>query len=100
MQAGKDTDLIEKCLNNDRNAQKALYHQHKVQMYTLAYRITNNTQDAEDALQEGFLNVFKSLSSFQGGAQLSTWIHTIIARAAIKKVKTNVNFEEIEQVNQ
>ncbi|MBN2174431.1 MAG: RNA polymerase sigma factor [Bacteroidales bacterium] len=92
--------IIEGCLKNDRVAQKALYDQYKTKMYTLAFRITNNFEDAADAVQEGFLQVFESLPTFNGDSKLGTWIHTIIARAALKKVKSQMHFEEISENNQ
>ncbi len=61
----EDDKIIEGCLRNDRWAQKALYDKYKSRMYTLAYRIANNFEDANDILQEGFLEVFKSLKSFR-----------------------------------
>ncbi len=92
--------IIQGCLNNERHAQKALYNKYKTEMYTLAYRITNNYEDANDALQEGFLQVFQGLASFKGNSGLGTWIHTIIARAAIKKVKNKIHFAAIDESNQ
>ncbi|NCU36770.1 RNA polymerase sigma factor, partial [Candidatus Falkowbacteria bacterium] len=56
-----ETDIIEACLKSDRVAQKALYDQFKTRMYTLAYRITGNFDDANDVLQDGFLQVFRKL---------------------------------------
>ena len=94
-----DTDLIEACLRSDRVAQKALYDRHKTQMYTLAYRITGNFDDANDVLQEGFLLIFRKLHTFKGEAKLSSWIHTIIARAAIRKIKDRIYFEDIESTD-
>jgi len=93
----QEEKIIQGCLNNDRKSQKALYNKYKTEMYTLAYRITNNHEDANDALQEGFLQVFQGLTSFKGNAGLGTWIHTIMARAAIKKVKSKIHFEEIKE---
>lgn len=89
--------IIIDCLQNDRVAQKALYDQYKTEMYTLSYRITNNFEDANDVLQEGFLQVFESLKSFSGKSQLGTWIHTIIARTALKKIKNKIHFLEISE---
>ena len=87
--------IVQGCLQNNRQAQKALYEKYKTEMYTLAYRITNNFEDANDALQEGFLQVFENLKTFKGNSKLGTWIHTIVARAAIKKIKNKIHFVEI-----
>ncbi len=94
-----EKDIIEGCLKNDRVAQKALYDLFKTRMYTLSYRITGNFDDANDVLQEGFLLVFRKLHTFNGEAKLSSWIHTIIARAAIRKIKDRIYFEDIENTD-
>ncbi|HEY9114356.1 MAG TPA: RNA polymerase sigma factor [Bacteroidales bacterium] len=93
----KEAEIIFGCLKNDRTAQKALYDYYKTKMYTLSYRITNNFEDANDVLQEGFIHVFNNLKSFQGKAQLGTWIHTIIARTAIKHIKNKIHFVEVNE---
>jgi len=92
-----EEDIIKGCLKNDRAAQKALYDQYKTKMYTLAYRITNSLEDANDVLQEGFLYIFGNLKSFKGDSKLGTWIHTIIARAALKKISHRIIFSEISE---
>lgn len=89
--------IVEGCLKNDRLAQKALYDRYKTRMYTLSYRITGSFEDANDVMQEGFLQVFENLISFKREAKLGTWIHTIMARAALKKIKTRIQFTEIDE---
>ena len=96
----QEKNLLSKCLENDRLSQKILYDKYKNQMYTLCFRICNNYDDANDAMQEGFVQVFRNLSSFKGNSKLSTWIHTIIARTAIKKVKNQIYFEELNDSNE
>ena len=96
----REEEIIIGCLKNDRMSQKALYDLYKTKMYTLSYRITNNFEDANDVLQEGFIQVFEGLKSFQGKSQLGTWIHTIIARAALKKIKDRIHFVELNNNNE
>lgn len=93
-----EEEIIRGCLENDRASQKALYDRFKARMYTLAWRITGNFEDAGDVIQEGFLQVFRHLRDFRGGSKLGTWIHTIIAREAIRKVKDRIYFEDLEEV--
>ncbi len=87
--------LIEACLENDRKAQKALYYKYKDAMYTLAYRVLGNFDDANDALQDGFIQVFNKLETFRGDSSLGAWIKTIIVRAAYRKLNPRMDFEEI-----
>ena len=94
-----EKELIEGCKLNDRIAQKELYEKYKSQMYTMAYRVTNDFDKANDALQEGFIDVFKDIMKFGGNSALGTWIHTIIFRKALKLVKNQMYFEEIEEAH-
>jgi len=96
----REEEILNDCLKNDREAQKALYDQYKSEMYTLSYRITNNFEDANDVLQEGFIQVFENLKSFKGDSQLGTWIHTIIARAALKKIRNRIYFDELTEIEE
>ena len=93
-----ESEILDGCRNGERIAQRALYDQYKSQMYTLAYRITGNFEDAEDALQEGFLKVFRSIDSFRGDSKAGTWIHTIMARTALARVKNKMQFTDLEIV--
>ena len=93
-----ESEILDGCRNGERIAQKALYDQYKSQMYTLAYRITGNFEDAEDVLQEGFLKVFQNLKSFRGDSQAGTWIHTIMARTALARVQSKMQFTDLERV--
>ncbi|MDA3893542.1 MAG: RNA polymerase sigma factor [Salinivirgaceae bacterium] len=72
-----------------------LFNKYKDAMYTLIYRITANPNDAEDALQEAFVNVFMKLDTFKGDSTLGAWIKTICVRTALRKNKTNFKYEDI-----
>jgi len=60
-----ESSLVEACLQNDRLAQKALYDRYKDAMYTVAYRITNDFDLAQDVLQDAFIQIFKGLKNFR-----------------------------------
>ncbi len=100
MRNHREEEIIIGCLKNDRISQKALYDKYKTKMYTLSYRITNNFEDANDVLQEGFVQVFDGLKSFNGKSQLGTWIHTIIARTALKKIKNKIHFVNLSEIEE
>ncbi len=53
-------------------------------VFNLAFRITGNRQDAEDVVQETFLQVHKGLSNFRGESQPSTWIYRIAVNTGLK----------------
>ena len=68
-------DLIDACIAKDRLAQKRLYNKYKDAMFTLTYRITGDFSLAGEALQDGFLNVFKNLSKFNVLIRFNVYPH-------------------------
>ena len=93
-----ETELIKACLNNENAAQRTLYDRYKRAMYTLAYRLTNDFDDANDVLQDSFLVVFKDLAKFRQEATLGTWIRAIVVRKAYEKLKKPKFFELLEEI--
>lgn len=81
-----DSDLINACLRNDRSAQRILYDRYKRAMYTLAYRLTSDFDDANDILQDTFLDVFRKLETFKGESTIGAWIRVILVRKAYKRL--------------
>jgi RNA polymerase sigma-70 factor (ECF subfamily) len=82
-----ENELIDACIQNNRFAQRTLYDRYKRAMYTLAYRLTGDFDEANDVLQDAFLDVFKNLGSFRKDASLGAWIKTIVARKAYKQFR-------------
>ncbi len=91
-----ESELIQACLRNDRLAQKELYERYNSAMYTLAYRITNDFEMANDVLQDAFIKVFRNLSKFRRESTLGAWIKTIVVRTALSKIKKEPIVESLE----
>lgn len=96
--AEREKLLIQRCLGNDRTAQKELFMAYKDAMYTVLYRMLGNTEDAEDALQEGFVSVFTNLRAFRGDGSVGGWMKTIFIRIAIKKLNARKYFEDTDNI--
>ena len=88
-------DLIAQCLAHDRLAQRTLYDQYRRAMFTLAYRITGDFEEAAEVLQDAFIQVFKNLEKFRYESTLGAWIKTIVVRMAYRHLKSRVVFEEL-----
>jgi RNA polymerase sigma factor (sigma-70 family) len=52
-------------------------------MYNVAYRITNNGDEAADVLQEAFISAFRNLGSYRGDASFGGWLKKIVVNKAI-----------------
>jgi RNA polymerase sigma factor (sigma-70 family) len=89
--------LLEGCIAGDRRAQKALYDRYKDAMYTLAYRITSDFEQAHDVLQEAFVAVFRGLPRFRRESTLGAWIKTIVVRTAYKKLRREPLMESLDE---
>jgi len=61
-----------------------LVDRHSAPVFNLAFRVTGNRQDAEDVVQDTFLQVYRGLPGFRGDSQVSTWIYRIALNASLK----------------
>jgi RNA polymerase sigma-70 factor (ECF subfamily) len=91
-----ELELLKNCLRQERKAQRALYDKYKDAMYTLLFRMLDDEEEAADALQEAFIEVFKSLPSFLGKSSLGAWIKTIVIRAGLARQQKMVVQQPVE----
>jgi RNA polymerase sigma factor (sigma-70 family) len=82
-----ETELITQCIAGHRMAQRLLYERYSKAMYTVAYRLTSNPEDACEVVQDGFLQVFKHIGRFERRSTLGTWIKSIMVRTAISHLR-------------
>lgn len=80
-------ELIGRCRMGDQEAHFRLYKLYSKAMYNVGYRITGNEEDAEDVLQEAFVNAFKNLESYRGDATFGSWLKRIVVNKAINLIK-------------
>ena len=86
-----DTDsdrvLLARIRAGDKSACAECIELHSPGLYRVALRILGDEAEAEDALQETFLNAFKSINSFDGRSGLNTWLYRIIYNAALMRIR-------------
>jgi RNA polymerase sigma factor (sigma-70 family) len=88
-----DKIIVKECLRGNRTAQKALFEKYKTGMYTVAFRILGNSDDAQDALQDTFINVFTHLTDFSFRSTLGSWIKRITVNCSLQILKKQNRFE-------
>ena len=91
----KDSELqkiINGCLNNDRESQHRLYDRYASGMFVVCRRYANSREEAEDMLMEGFMNVFKNLSSFKGDSKFFTWVYSVMVNTAVSHYRSVKRF--------
>jgi len=95
----EELNLIQACSRRERWAQQQLYKDHYSKMMGVCLRYSNNREDAQDILHEGFIKVFKNIAKYQPGTSLSAWIRRIMVNTSIDFYRKNVRrrTEDIEQ---
>ncbi|MFB6342651.1 RNA polymerase sigma factor [Saccharicrinis sp. FJH62] len=80
-------DVIEQCLQGDRQAQFRLYSLYADKMLNVAHRMTNSREEAEDILQESFIDAFTRLNTFRFEASFGSWLKRIVVNKTINRYR-------------
>lgn len=79
-----ESDLIKGCIEGNRQVQEELYNRFAPKMYAVCLRYANNTDDAKDLLQEGFIKVYKNLHRFRAEGSFEGWIRRVFVNSSIE----------------
>jgi RNA polymerase sigma factor (sigma-70 family) len=92
-----DYQLLENIKKGLQAAYAELVNRHKNYAFTLANRILNNREEAEEATQDAFLKVFSAINTFNKNAKFTTWFYRIVLNEALgRKRKNKIYTEDIE----
>ncbi|MBI3129975.1 MAG: RNA polymerase sigma factor [Acidobacteria bacterium] len=90
----QQSDLIRLAVEGDSDAFGALIHPHLSLFHHGIYRILANHQDAQDALQDGLLAIYRGLPRFEGRSQFSSWAYRICINAALMHRRSSRRYVE------
>lgn len=79
----EETLNLEALRKKDKHVFAQLVDQNSDHIYRLALRLTGNSQDAEDVVQETFIKAFNNVESFEGRSKVSTWLYRIATNEAL-----------------
>ena len=91
----EDTALAAACLSGDLRAYERLYSLHGARMKNLARNILGSVTDAEDAVQETFLKVQRSIASFRGQSSFVTWTFRILVNTCYDARRSRLRKKEV-----
>lgn len=83
-----DASLVARCAAGDADAFKEIYDSHATRLYNLAWRMTGSPAEAEDMLQDIFLQAFRKLESYKGEAALGTWLYRLAMNLLLDRVRS------------
>lgn len=81
------SELIEKCKDNNRKAQMQLYDMYCKAMFNTAMGFTKDDMIAQDMMQEGFIKAFKKIDTYNGEATFGSWLKRIVINQCLDYLK-------------
>lgn len=89
-----DLALADRCRRGDATAFEELYRRHATRLYNLLYRMLGSQADAEDQLQEVFLQAYRKLETFRGESALSTWLYRLAHNLCLDHLRSKAGKRE------
>jgi RNA polymerase sigma factor (sigma-70 family) len=91
------TAVVDRAAKGDANAQEQLYRQFGKAMYNICLRMSGNTADAEDLLQDGFVQAFNHLHQLKMAEQFGGWLKRIVVNSCIKHCKQRIRLNNLDE---
>jgi len=80
---------VDKLKRGEKAAFRRLYEEYHQKVYSTAITMLGNTEDAEDAVQEVFMKIYRKISYFKGKSKIGTWLYRIAVNVCIDHVRRN-----------
>jgi len=90
-----DAELVKRVVAQDHEAFRVLMKRHNQMLYRAARSILKNEAEAEDAVQEAYLQAYRAMADFRGDAKLSTWLVRITVNEAITRLHKHARRAEV-----
>lgn len=97
----EEEDIIQRCLNGERDAFSIFVENYQKMVYTVAYRMLGDENAAKDAAQDSFIAAYVSLKNFKKDSKFSTWLVSIAinkCRSILRSKKEAVSLTEVEDI--
>ena len=89
-----------RCRNGEQRAQLEIYNKYQKAMYNTALRIVNDKAEAEDVMQEAFINAFLKIDTFKGNSTFGAWLKKITINLSINALNKKSKFEQVSYNDQ
>ena len=94
-----DLDLVARVRAGDASAMEPLMRRHNRSLYRTARAILRDDTEAEDAVQDAYIQAFRGLAAFRGESSFSTWLVRIAANEALMRRRRNARRSEVIPIN-
>lgn len=87
----KETELIDGCLRQNRQAQQELYQRYAGKMYSLCCRYVKDRMEAEDVLVMSFTKIFDRIGQYKGDGSFEGWIRRVVVNESLTYLRKHKN---------
>jgi RNA polymerase sigma-70 factor (ECF subfamily) len=87
-----DANLVARCLEGDSNSFERLLETYEKPVFTIALRMTQNYEDAQDITQSVFVKAYQNLASFDARHKLFSWLYRIAVNESLNLLKKKRSF--------
>jgi RNA polymerase sigma-70 factor (ECF subfamily) len=84
---GRDEELLQGCRQGSLPSFERLYEEHGARMKSIARNLLGSVPEAEDAVQDAFLKVYRGASHFRGGSSFATWVYRILVNTCYDRLR-------------
>jgi RNA polymerase sigma-70 factor (ECF subfamily) len=93
-----EKELIQGLREGDELAFRMLVNQYRNRLYYVLLNLLQDAAEAEDALQETFIQVYQSIGSFREESGLYTWVYRIATRKALERMRKQKNLRRVQSL--
>jgi len=97
--AADDAAVVRRVLAGDTTAFAVLMRRFNGRLYRLARAVIGDDAEAEDALQEAYLNAYRSLRQFRGDASLATWLSRLVVNECLGRMRRSTRRQNVIPMN-
>jgi RNA polymerase sigma factor (sigma-70 family) len=92
-----DSYIIDQVITGKKSMFACLVERYNAMAFTLAYRILDNREDAEEVVQDAFVKAYEHLGDFRKKSKFSTWLYRIVYNTAVTRTRNRKLF--IQEIN-
>ena len=92
-----NNDIIERCRSGDQAAFRTVVQAYRQMVFTLAFRLLCDEEEAKDRVQETMIRVWVNFASYDSGQNLRNWIYTIAVRLCFDRLKKKAPIDPLPE---
>lgn len=94
-----EEELIKNAQDGDKKALAELVKKYEQTVYNFSFKVCRNREFAENAMQETFMSMVKSIGQFSGKSKLSTWLYTVVSNHCLMQARSSKKYQITDSID-